>query len=119
MAPYLSLSIWTPIAFGLAVLALGRGGNNRGMVNWISLLGAVLGFLVTIPLYTRFDVAAHGMQFEEVASWIEVYRVNYHLGVDGISVLFVLLNSFMTVLVVIAGWIVIEKKPEQYFAAFL
>src|SRR5207237_2900589 len=72
-----------------------------------------------IPPFTQFDSSLHGVQFEEIAPWIETYRINYHLGVDGISVLFILLNSFTTVLVVIAGWVVIEKKPAQYFAAFL
>src|SRR5437667_5641071 len=115
MPHYLSLSIWVPILFGLATLAASRHAAMR----WIALAGAVLGFLVTIPLFTQFDSSLHGVQFEELAPWIETYRINYHLGVDGISVLFILLNSFTTVLVVIAGWVVIEKKPAQYFAAFL
>jgi NADH-quinone oxidoreductase subunit M len=118
MPPYLSLSIWIPIAFGLAALAAGREGN-RSFVRWISLVGALLGFAVTIPLYVHFDPAAHGMQFVEMTPWVPGYHINYHLGVDGISVLFVMLNSFITILAIVAGWVVIEKKPAQYFAAFL
>src|SRR5438552_7742805 len=118
MPPYISLSIWIPILFGLLALAFGRE-NNRPLVRWIALVGAVLGFLVTIPLYARFDPAAHGFQFEEMGMWIETYKIHYHLGVDGISVLFVLLNSFITILVVVASWSQVDNRVAQYYAAFL
>jgi NADH-quinone oxidoreductase subunit M len=114
----LSLAIWIPILAGLLVLA--AGGDNRAQLQrWIALAGAVIGFLVTIPLYTRFQIDTASFQFQELVPWIERFNVNYHLGVDGISVLFVLLNSFITVLVVIAGWTVIESRIGQYNAAFL
>ncbi len=116
--PYLSLAIWLPIVAGLAVLAAGGEGNARAQ-RWIALAGAILGFLVTLPLYTGFDPQNPGFQFVEITPWIERFNINYHLGVDGISVLFVLLNSFITVLVVIAGWSVIESRVSQYYAAFL
>src|SRR5712692_6702937 len=116
--PYLSLAIWLPIVAGLAVLAAGSEGNARAQ-RWIALAGAILGFLVTLPLYTGFDPQNPGFQFVEITPWIERFNINYHLGVDGISVLFVLLNSFVTVLVVIAGWSVIESRVSQYYAAFL
>ena len=114
----LSLAIWVPIAAGLAVLALG-GDRRAPLQRWLSLAGAILGFLVTIPLYVNFSVRESGMQFVELARWIETFNINYHLGVDGISVLFVLLNSFITILVVIAGWTVVESRVGQYNAAFL
>ncbi len=114
----LSLAIWVPIAAGVLTLATG-GDRNAAMARAIALVGALLGFLVTIPLYTGFDVQSAGMQFVELAPWIGQFNVNYHLGVDGISVLFILLNSFITVLVVIAGWTVIENRVAQYFASFL
>ena len=85
----------------------------------IALVGAGLGFLVTIPLYLGFDPTARGFQFMELKPWIEAFRVNYHLGIDGISLLLILLNSFTTVLVVIAGWQVIEQRVAQYLASFL
>ncbi|HJS38855.1 MAG TPA: NADH-quinone oxidoreductase subunit M [Burkholderiales bacterium] len=85
----------------------------------LALAGALLGLLVTLPLYAGFDLAQPGMQFVELAPWIPQFNVHYHLGVDGISVLFVLLNSFITVLVVIAGWSVIESRVGQYYASFL
>ena len=77
------------------------------------------GFLVAIPLYTHFDAAAAGFQFVELAPWIERFNVNYHLGVDGISVPLILLNCFTTVLVVLAAWQVIQTRVAQYMAAFL
>jgi len=116
--PLLSLSIWVPILAGVAVLAAGGEGNARNQ-KWIALGGAVLGFLVTLPLYTKFDLQSPGFQFTEREIWIERFNVYYHLGVDGISVLFVLLNSFITILVVIAGWSVVEKRVSQYYASFL
>jgi NADH-quinone oxidoreductase subunit M len=114
----LSLAIWIPIAAGLLVLAAG-GDERARLQRWIGLAGALLGLLVTLPLYTNFQIANPGMQFVQLAPWIERFAINYHLGVDGISMLFVLLNSFITVLVVIAGWTVIESRVGQYNAAFL
>jgi NADH-quinone oxidoreductase subunit M len=114
----LSAAIWIPILAGLLVLA--AGGDQRAQLQrWIALGGAVLGFLVTIPLYTRFDSGSAQMQFVELSPWIEAFNINYHLGVDGISVLFILLNSFITVTVVIASWSVIGSRVGQYYAAFL
>lgn len=114
----LSLAIWLPIVAGLVVLATG-GDKNAAAARWLALAGALISFLVTIPLYTRFDVLNGGMQFEELAPWIETFSINYHLGVDGISMLFVILNSFITLMVIMAGWQVIEKRVAQYMAAFL
>jgi NADH-quinone oxidoreductase subunit M len=114
----LSLAIWVPIVAGLAVFALG-GDQRAPLQRWVALVGAVLGFLVTLPLYAGFDLQNPGFQFEEKWPWIERFNIYYHLGVDGISVLFVLLNSFITVLVVIAGWSVIDNRVGQYYGAFL
>ncbi len=114
---WLSLAIWVPIVAGLVVLAVGD--RKLRQARAISLLGAVVGFLVTIPLVTGFQTGTSAMQFVELAPWIPRFNVNYHLGVDGISVLFILLNSFITVLVVLAGWEVIRNKVAQYMAAFL
>jgi NADH-quinone oxidoreductase subunit M len=113
----LSLAIWLPILGAVAVLAMGS--ERRDAMRWFALAVAVAGFLVTIPLYTGFDRTEAGMQFVELAPWIPRLNVHYFLGVDGISVLFILLNSFITVLVVLAGWTVIEEKQAQYMGAFL
>ena len=114
----LSLAIWTPIAFGVVLLALGRDEHAR-VVRWIALVGALVSFLITLPLYGQFDVASSSMQFVEKASWIARFNVNYHLGLDGISFWFVLLTAFITVVVVIAGWEVITNRVNQYMGAFL
>jgi NADH-quinone oxidoreductase subunit M len=118
MLPLLTLAIWVPIVSGLAVLVTGSD-RHAGVARVLALVGAILGFLVTIPLYTGFDVAAPGFQFVQFRPWIEAFNVNYHLGIDGISLLLILLNSFTTVLVVIAGWQVIQERVAQYLAAFL
>ena len=118
----LSLSIWIPVLAGIVVLAIGGsagGARSEAMQRSVALGGAVLGFLVTIPLYTGFDASTSAMQFVELKPWIERFGIQYHLGVDGISVLFILLNSFITVLIVIAGWTVIQTRVSQYFASFL
>ena len=115
---YLSLSIWLPIVFGTVLLALGRD-DNAGTVRWIALVGAIVSFLVTLPLITGFDVASAAMQFQENLVWIERFNVRYHLGVDGISVWFVLLTAFITIIVVISAWEVITSRVHQYMGAFL
>ena len=114
----LSLSIWLPVAFGLLLLAVGRD-DNAGMVRGIALIGAVLGFIVTLPLITGFDNTTAALQFQENLPWIERFNVRYHLGVDGISVWFVLLTAFITIIVVIAGWEVITERVAHYMGAFL
>ena len=113
----LSLVIWVPIAFGIAVLLAGND-RNPMRARWIALVGSLLGLVVCIPLWTGFQATAD-MQFTEMASWIERFHVNYHLGVDGISMPLILLNSLMTVMVVVAHWEVITDKVGQYLAAFL
>ncbi|MGL1832718.1 NADH-quinone oxidoreductase subunit M [Rhodocyclaceae bacterium SMB388] len=116
--PLLSLAIWIPILGGLLVLATGSD-RNAPLARGLSLAVALLGFAVTIPLFALFDTGTSAMQFQEYASWIPRFNINYHLGVDGISMLFVILNAFITVIVVAAGWQVIQDKVAQYMAAFL
>ena len=118
MSNILSLAIWIPVAFGLLLLAVGRQ-ENPTAARWIALIGAILGFAVTIPLMTQFDTTTAAMQFVEKADWIERFNVFYHLGVDGISMWFVPLTAFITIIVVLAGWEVIEDRPHQYMGAFL
>ena len=114
----LSLAIWVPIAAGVLVLATGSD-SRAGIARVLAFIGALAGFLVTLPLFTQFDRLNGGYQFTEFHSWIPVLNINYALGVDGISVLLVILNSFITLMVVLAGWQVIQKRPAQYMAAFL
>jgi NADH-quinone oxidoreductase subunit M len=114
----LSLAIWTPIAFGVLLLVLGRDEQAR-VVRWVALIGSVAGFLVTLPLYSGFKLGTAAMQFVEKMPWMERFNVSYHLGVDGISLWFVLLTAFINVVVVIAGWEVITRRVNQYMGAFL
>jgi NADH-quinone oxidoreductase subunit M len=113
----LSLAIWLPIIGAMVVFALGS--ERRDLARLISLVVAIAGFIVTLPLYLGFNSQVAGMQFVEQAVWIPRFNIEYLLGVDGISVLFVLLNSFITILVVLAGWQVIKEKQAQYMGAFL
>ncbi|MBL0252808.1 MAG: NADH-quinone oxidoreductase subunit M [Polaromonas sp.] len=114
----LSLAIWTPIFFGVVLLALGRDDQTKA-VRWFALVGALVSFLLTLPLYDRFKLNTSAMQFVEKESWISTFNVNYHLGVDGISFWFVLLTAFITLIVVIASWESITVRVNQYMGAFL
>jgi NADH-quinone oxidoreductase subunit M len=114
----LSLAIWTPIVFGVVLLALGRDDQARA-VRWIALIGALVSLLVTLPLYSGFQLDTSSMQFVEKAPWIQRFNVNYHLGVDGISLWFVLLTAFINVVVIIASWESITSRVNQYMAAFM
>jgi NADH-quinone oxidoreductase subunit M len=114
----LSLAIWVPVAFGVVLLALGRD-DHANVVRWVALVGAIAGFLLTLPLYGQFDTTTAAMQFVEKASWFGRFNVNYHLGLDGLSFWFVPLTAFITVIVVIAGWEAITVRVNQYMGAFL
>ncbi|MFN3785915.1 MAG: NuoM family protein, partial [Thiothrix sp.] len=113
--PILSLLIWLPIVGGMGVLIV----DDRSGARQFALGIALLTFVLSLPLYIGFNAATAAMQFEELVPWIEAFNINYHLGVDGISMPLILLNTFITVLVVIAGWEVIQYRISQYMAAFL
>nr|WP_157398335.1 MULTISPECIES: NADH-quinone oxidoreductase subunit M [Ramlibacter] len=104
--------------FGIVLLALGRDEHARA-VRWLALIGAIVSFLVTLPLYGAFKNGTAEMQFVEKAPWIDRFNVSYHLGLDGISFWFVLLTAFITVVVVISAWEVITERVNQYMGAFL
>jgi NADH-quinone oxidoreductase subunit M len=114
----LSFAIWLPVAFGALLLAVGRD-ENAGVVRAMALIGAVASFVVTLPLISGFDTSSAGMQFVEKMPWIERFNIHYHLGVDGLSLWFVPLTAFITVIVVLAGWQVIQERVAQYMGAFL
>jgi NADH-quinone oxidoreductase subunit M len=115
--PFLSTVIWLPIIGGALVLASGDRAPN--VSRWLALIVAVLTFVFSIPLYAGFDATTAQMQFVERAAWIPAFDVWYYLGIDGISMPLILLTTFVTILVVVAGWDVIQYKPSQYMAAFL
>src|ERR1700712_3925208 len=114
----LSLAIWLPILAGAVLLAVGRD-ESAGLTRWIALVAAVASFVVTLPLITGFDATTAAMQFTEKYGWIERFNVNYALGVDGLSMWFVPLTAFITVIVVVAAWQVVTERVHQYMGAFL
>ena len=115
---WLSAAIWVPIISGIIVLALGNE-QRATLSRWLALLGSLVGFAVTIPLYTGFDRTTAALQFVERKPWIESLGIEYSLGIDGLSVWLVLLTAFITIGVVIAGWEVIKDRVHQYLGAFL
>ena len=114
----LSLAIWTPIAFGIVLLAFGRD-EHANVVRWIALIGAVFGLAVTIPIYHNFEIGTSALQMVESGLWMARFNIFYRLGVDGLSLWFVVLTAFITVVVIIAGWEVITERVNQYMGAFL
>ena len=112
----LGILIWLPIAGGLLVLALGE---RAAAARWLSLCVSGLALLFSVPLFTAFKGGTAQMQFVERTPWIAAIHADYHIGVDGISMPLILLTTFTTVLIVIAGWTNVEKRVSQYFAAFL
>ena len=115
--PILSIIIWLPIIGGLLVLASGDRAPN--ISRWLALSVSIATFLLSLPLWAGFDSTTASMQFVEKAAWIPAYDINYYLGIDGISMPLIILTTFITVLVIIAGWEVIQYKPSLYMAAFL
>jgi len=115
--PLLSLLIWLPILGGLAVLGLGT--ERARLARWVSLAVAGVVFLLSLPLFTGFDYAATGLQFVERREWIPAFDVQYHLGVDGISVALMILTTLTSMLVLIGAWTSVDKRVNQYYAAML
>jgi len=116
--PLLSLVVWLPIIGGAAVLLSGDKGGSEGSRR-LALIISVATFVLSLGLYTNFDSATSAMQFEERFEWIGDFSIYYHLGVDGISMPLIILTTFTTILVILAGWEVIQKRASQYMAAFL
>ena len=116
--PILSFLIWLPVLGGVMVLATGSD-ENAPVARKLALAIALASFLLSLPLYTAFDSATAAMQFTESKAWISTFNIWYRLGIDGISMPLIILTSFLTVVVVIAGWKVIQERVAQYMAAFL
>ncbi|MDH5471461.1 MAG: NADH-quinone oxidoreductase subunit M [Gammaproteobacteria bacterium] len=116
--PLLSLVVWLPIIGGIVVLLSGDKGDAEG-TRRLALVFALITFLLSLGLYTGFDVSTADMQFVERFEWISTFNIFYHFGIDGISMPLIILTTFTTVLVILAGWEVIKVRPSQYMAAFL
>ena len=119
----LSILIWLPVFGGLGLLLIGDDGDSEspraGMMRNVALAVSIATFLLSTGLYTGFDFSTASIQFVERVSWVAAFDAWYYLGVDGISAPLILLTTFITPLVVIAGWDTIKVRPAQYFAAFL
>ncbi len=115
--PILSLTIWLPIIGGILVLA--SGDKEPNATRWTALIVAILTFIVSLPLYSGFDISTADMQFVERSPWIPLFNIEYYLGVDGISMPLIILTTFISIFVIIAGWEVIKFKQSHYMAAFL
>jgi NADH-quinone oxidoreductase subunit M len=116
--PWLSAAIWIPIGFGLFLLSAGRD-RSAAVVRAVALTGSLAGLLATVPVVNGFRLDQAGLQFEEKVPWIGTLNANYHLGVDGLSIWFVPLTAFITVIAVLAGWKAIGERVAQYYASFL
>ncbi|MGE0073054.1 MAG: NuoM family protein, partial [Thiomonas sp.] len=116
--PLLSLAIWTPIA-GAVLVWLLAGDRRPARARTLALLISLLEFAITVPLYTGFDASSGGLQFVERLPWVESFAIYYHLGIDGIALPFILLTSFVTVLVVAMARVSVDKQLSQYLGAFL
>ncbi len=116
--PLLSLLVWLPIIGGAAVLLSGDKGSSEGSRR-LALIISIATFILSLALYTNFDSTTSAMQFEERFVWIADFNIYYHLGVDGLSMPLIVLTTFTTILVILAGWEVIQKRASQYLAAFL
>ncbi|QOC22080.1 NADH-quinone oxidoreductase subunit M [Wenzhouxiangella sp. AB-CW3] len=114
--PLLSLLIWIPIVAAFGVAALGVRAPK--LVRPVALIVALVSFVLSLVLYAGFDVTTSAMQFQEKTVWIGAFDVNYHLGVDGLSLPLILLTTLIGVLIIVAGW-QIKNQPHLYMAAFL
>ena len=117
MESLLSLLIWLPIVGAISVLVIGN--NRSDLARWVSVVVSLAVFALSLNLWAGFDHSTQGMQFVENSAWIPQFNINYHIGIDGISLLLILLTTLSTFLVIIAGWEVIQNRAADYMAAFL
>jgi NADH-quinone oxidoreductase subunit M len=113
----LSLLIWLPILGAALILLIGN--QHKNAVRWVSVFIALSVFILSTNLWSDFNTQTHLMQFVEKTPWIVQFNLFYHLGVDGISMPLIILTTFSTVLVIVAGWEVIQRRVAHYMAAFL
>ncbi|MCL1981262.1 MAG: NADH-quinone oxidoreductase subunit M [Proteobacteria bacterium] len=115
--PLLSILIFFPILGGLSLLCVPR--QQIATIRTMALLISLIELLLTLPLVLLFDKSTHVMQFTEHHAWIPVLRINYSLGIDGISILFLLLTALIVVLSVLVSWKAITDKIQEFFTAML
>src|SRR5579885_1333507 len=116
--PLLSLLIWLPILGGVWVGVAGTRARDDRAVRADSLVISAVTFLLSLVLWAHFDPARGDMQFVERHDWIPAFDIYSHLGIDGIALPLILLTTLPTVLVVLAGWVVLSNRVAPYRAAF-
>ncbi|MCE5193968.1 MAG: NADH-quinone oxidoreductase subunit M [Nitrospiraceae bacterium] len=115
--PILSVLIFLPVAGALLLLLINRSREN--LIKWLSLVTSIATFIISIPLFTNFDKGTYLMQFVENTEWIKSLNINYHLGIDGISILFVLLSALITILCILISWNSITLKVKEFYISLL
>jgi len=119
--PLLTLTTFLPLIGALLIFVLARGdaANVARNARNTALFTSIVTFLLSLAIWAAFDPSVPGFQLEERATWFGDFKINYHMGVDGISVLFVLLSTFLTPLCILASWTAVEKRVKEYMIAFL
>src|SRR5579872_4008190 len=113
----LSIVLLTPLA-SLAILLLIPGKSKDLIRIWANLAGFA-GFLISLPLVSRFQTGTPGFQFEERVDWIPALGAHYHIGIDGISLLLVMLTTLMGFIATLCSWSAIDDRVKEYYAMFL
>lgn len=116
--PWLSILIWWPVIGAIVVLALSAERYVHA-VRVIATVFSAVALLLCVPVYLGFNYNTYAMQFVEHIAWIPTLKINYDLGIDGISLPLIILTNFTTLVVVLASFTMVHKKVAQYLAAFL
>src|SRR3954454_914902 len=118
--PILSLITWLPLVGALVMMGV-RGDEQTVASNarWTALWTSLLVFVLSLVLWVRFDPSEAGFQFNEQLTWLPEYKVGYSMGVDGISVLFVLLSTVLTPICILASWESIQTRVREFMISFL
>ena len=113
--PVLTVTTFLPLAGAFLILLI----RNDVLIKWIALVTTIATFIVSLPIYTHFDKTTYKMQFTEIRPWISAWNINYTVGVDGISVLFIILVTILSTLCVSVSWKSIQEKTKEFFISLL
>lgn len=113
----ISLLLIIPIIGAVVVVLMPR--DQKELMRWLALLTALINLVISIPLYLNFDETATGYQFSESAVWIPSLNINYHVGVDGLSLFLVLLTTFLSAIAILSSWTAITEGIKEYMALLL
>ena len=113
--PVLTVTTFLPLAGALLILFI----RDEVWIRWLALATTVITFIISLPIYKHFDKASYKMQFVEIHPWIPAWNINYKVGVDGISVLFIILVTILNILCVSVSWKAIQKNTKAFFVSLL